>query len=135
MSRRRCCCGTASITCSPCSIPGQNLVISWNNLLHGSGSTTLTYDGVQTWTSACLGQLQWRLTCYVGVTQISAIYYISGSCPTGTGQSCDYPGSAPNSFQLTSYTCSPFSMTFAINETYCPLLSSLGYTSVTASVP
>jgi hypothetical protein len=47
--------GGGVTTCSPCSIPNENLTLSWTNPLSGNGSATMTYaPGISpTWTTGC----------------------------------------------------------------------------------
>ena len=46
--------GVETYTCSPCSIPERDLSLSWAGNEGVTGSTTLVWNGVNTWLSACI---------------------------------------------------------------------------------
>ena len=105
--------GGGSLACSPCNIPAQNLTLSWVNVISGNGSTPLTYaTAPASWTSGCSNGLLYKLVCTGGQVELRVIYFTAGSCPTGTQQYCSNLRVTPFGLTLSSYTCSPFSMTF-----------------------
>lgn len=124
----QCQCSTPTYPCSPCPIPKRNLTLSWTNNLIGPGSTTLTYNGSNGWSSGCVNQLLFQLLC-VGLTEFVVTYFLSGACPSGQSQSCTYPGYSPFGITLSHSSCSPFELDFTITSGGCPVLWSDGYTS------
>jgi hypothetical protein len=120
------------LTCSPCGIPAQNLTISWTNPISGNGSTILTYTPTPaSWTSGCSGGLLYTLLCNTGQVEFRVIYFTTGSCPTGTQQYCSNLRATPFALILSTYTCSPFSMTFLSRSSGCPTITNSGYTRFT----
>jgi hypothetical protein len=117
-------------TCSPCDIPNEDLTITWTNALTGGGVATLHYDTSTGWTTtSCVdGGLLFHLGCGVGGIELRAIYFIDGSCPSGTQQYCSNLQVAPLTLTPSAYTCSPFSLTFTIDELGCPALFGDGNT-------
>ena len=123
------CLCTATISCSPCAIPAQNLTLSWTNLITGPGSVTLVYTATPAkWESACSNGLTYLLTCTGGELELRVIYYTVGSCPTGTSQYCSNLRASPYQLVLASYTCSPFSATWTSASSGCPAITGSGYT-------
>ena len=126
---------SASLVCSPCNIPAQNLVLSWVNAISGNGSTVLTYTTAPaSWTSGCSNGLLYKLLCTGGQVELRVIYFTAGSCPTGTQQYCSNLRVTPYGLTLSSYTCSPFSMTFLSRSAACPAITSSGYTQFTITL-
>ena len=124
-----------SLACSPCNIPTQNLTLSWVNLISGNGSTTLTYAPTpSTWTSGCSNGLLYKLGCTGGQVELRVIYFTTGTCPTGTQQYCSNLRITPFGLTLSSYTCSPFSMTVLANSSPCPAIAGSGYTQFTITL-
>jgi hypothetical protein len=127
--------GGGSLACSPCNIPTQNLTLSWVNFISGNGSTTLTYATSPTsWTSGCSNGLLYKLVCTGGQVELRVIYFATGSCPTGSQQYCSNLNVAPSGLTLSSFTCSPLSMTFLSNASGCPVISGSGYTKFTVTL-
>ena len=127
--------GSGSLTCSPCNIPTQNLVLSWVNLISGNGSTTLIYTATPAaWTSGCSNNLLYKLICTGGQVELRVIYFMTGTCPSGTQQYCSNLRVAPFGLTLASYTCSPFSMTFLSKTAACPAVTSNGFTQFTITL-
>ena len=62
------------------------------------------------------------------------IYFTTGSCPTGTQQYCSNLRVTPFGLTLSSYTCSPFSMTFLSRSSGCPTITNSGYTQFTITL-
>jgi hypothetical protein len=129
-----CCCGGYS--CGACSIPQQDLVISWDNLISGPGSATLVYSGSPTtWNSGCVDQLIYELLCTSNAVEFRVYYFLSGSCPTGQSQYCSTIGTAPYALTQTGLTCgSSFLLTCTVSSSSCPTLASYGYTDFTVSI-
>jgi hypothetical protein len=127
--------GSPSLTCSPCNIPAQNLTLSWVNALSGNGSTGLTYaTAPASWTSGCSNGLLYKLLCTGGEVELRVIYFNMGFCPTGTQQYCSNLRVTPYGLTLSSFTCSPFSMTFLSKPAACPAITSSGYTQFTITL-
>lgn len=127
--------GSGSLTCSPCNIPAQNLVLSWVNVIRGNGSTPLTYTHAPaSWTSSCTNGLLYELICTGGEVELRVIYFTTGSCPTGTQQYCSNLRVTPYGLTLSSYTCSPFSMTFLSKSAACPTITNSGYAQFTITL-
>jgi hypothetical protein len=126
---------TSSYPCAPCNIPAQNLTISWVNPIRGNGSTALVFNKAPTsWTSACSNGLLYQLLCNAGQIELRVIFFTAGSCPSGTQQYCSNLRSAPLGLTLSSYTCSPFSMTFLSRSTTCPTVTNSGYLQFTITL-
>ena len=127
-----------SLSCYPCSIPTTNLVLSWVNVLSGNGSTGLIYTTPPaSWTSACAAYdnaLIFKLLCTGGEVELRVIYFTAGSCPGGTQQYCSNLRVTPYGLVLSSYTCSPFSMTFLSQSAACPAITSSGFTQFTITL-
>lgn len=127
--------GGGSLACSPCNIPTQNLTLSWVNVLSGNGSTTLTYATTSSsWTSGCSNGLIYKLVCTGGQVELRVIFFTSGTCPTGTQQFCSNLRVTPFGLTLSSFTCSPFSMTFLSSTSGCSAISTTGYTKFTVTL-
>jgi hypothetical protein len=121
---------STSLACSPCAIPTHDLTLSWTNVLIGSGSTPLVYSPPGQWNSPCTNQMLFSLSCPGSNSAFSVTYFLSGSCPTGQGQSCTSPGSGPLALLLDSATCSPFYLHYTVTAASCPVLYTSGYTSL-----
>ena len=111
------CCGCAGgppfETCSPCSIPKANLTATYTDIISGGGSVTLVFGGGSTWTTACfLEFLEFELSCVGGSIFFELIGFTLPDC-TGGSTVCS---TANFKMTLSSYTCSPFSLTFTVNN-------------------
>jgi hypothetical protein len=128
--------GLGSLACSPCSIPHQNLTVSWVNTLLGNGQAVLVYTAFPTsWTSGCANGLQFKLLCTGGQVEFRAIYWTSGACPgPGQTQYCSNLRATPFGLALSSSNCTPLSLTFTISSVTCPAISASGYTSFTITL-
>ena len=122
---------SGNFTCSPCSVPQQNLTVSWVNTLSGNGQTTLAYAASPvSWTSGCSNRLRFKLLCTGGHLEFRTIYWTSGACPgPGQTQYCSNLRAAPFGLTLSSYTCTPLSLTFTVSSSACPAISASGYAS------
>jgi len=126
------CCGAA---CSPCPIPLKDLTLSWTNLISGPGSTTLTYTpSPNVWKTGCVDDQIYELLCSSGTIVLAVTYFISGECPTGQSQRCSSTGAYPLALVRSSYTCTPFSVTYTVAPG-CPEVEAPGYTSFTITDP
>jgi hypothetical protein len=124
-----------TLACSPCSLPAQDLVISWVNVIFGNGSTTLAYaNSSNSWSSTCSHGLLFTLLCTSGQVELRVIYFTTGTCPTGAEQYCSNLRTAPFGLTLASYSCSPFLMTFLSNSSSCPTITNSGYTQFTITL-
>lgn len=124
------------VPCMPCYIPFQNLTLSWTNVISGPGSTTLVYSGnpfAPSWGTGCVDQQIYQLECSGGLIEFLVSYFISGSCPTGQSNFCSNLRVFPFGFVLTSYTCSPLSLTFTVAPG-CPEVEAPGYTTFTITL-
>jgi hypothetical protein len=127
--------GGGSLACSPCNIPAQDLTLSWVNVISGNGSTTLSYATTpMSWTSGCTDGLIYKLLCTGGQVELRVIHFTGGFCPTGTQQYCSNLRSAPLGLTLSSFTCSPLSMTFLPQAVGCPAISTTGYLKLTITL-
>jgi hypothetical protein len=118
--------------CLPCNIPNENLTISWTNLLTGDGSATMTFGGGPSWATGCCDNgLMFTLGCNSGSIELRAIFFVSGTCPTGSSNYCSNLRAGPLSLTLESHSCSPFSLTLALTEAGCPELFDEGNTQFT----
>ncbi len=127
--------GGGSLACSPCNIPAQNLTLSWVNPISGNGSTALVYATTPaSWTSGCSNGLLYKLICTGGEVELRVIYFMTGSCPTGTQQYCSNLRVTPYGLTLSSYNCSPFAMTFLSKSAACPAITGSGYTQFTITL-
>lgn len=126
--------GVITLPCSPCAIPKTNLTLSWTNLLTGPGSTTLTYDASLTkWTATCIDQQSYELLCSGGQIEFIVTFYLSGTCPTGGSNFCSNLRANPFGLTMSSYTCSPFSVTFNTSPK-CPDVEAPGYLTFTITL-
>ena len=115
-------------------IPKTNLTLSWTNLLTGPGSTTLTYDASLTkWTATCIDQQSYELLCSGGQIEFIVTFYLSGTCPTGGSNFCSNLRANPFGLTMSSYTCSPFSVTFNTSPK-CPDVEAPGYLTFTITL-
>jgi hypothetical protein len=112
--------GGGTTACSPCSIPNEDLTITWTNILTGNGSATMTYTPGQ-WETGCVDSgILFRLACNGGSIELRAIFFLSGFCPTGSTNYCSNLRTSPLTLTLASHLCSPFSLTFTVSEVGCP---------------
>jgi hypothetical protein len=129
--------GSQSFPCLPCTIPNQNLTISWVNPLAGNGSDILVYNSSgPTWASGCSGgtgvgnQLLFELLCTRGQIEFRVYYFISGSCPTGQTNYCSNLRANGSQLILSSTTCgSGFTLVFTSTNQSCPTISGSGFSS------
>ena len=135
------CCGspTPTPTCTslPCNLPLTDLTVSYVNPVSGNGSFTLPYTGSNSWQCQCCGpgSLIYGLACNSPNTlQFTVTYFTGGTCPTGTTATCSNDGGPGNQLTLSSYTCSPLSLTFTATEGGCPVLVNGGFESFTISL-
>lgn len=128
-----CGCCSSSLSCSPCDIPQQDLYVDYLNSFLGNGTVTLTYTAPGSWStgSTCPGGLVYTLSCPGGAVVFSVTYYISGSCPTGSAQSCASNKANPLRLTLTSTTCSPLSLVYSVTGASCPTLWNSFYSQFT----
>ena len=120
-----------SAPCMPCAIPLEDLTLSWTNLISGPGLATMTYTRLpNVWRTGCIDGQIYELLCSDGQIDFAVTYFISGFCPTGQSQFCSNLRVYPFGLVLSSYTCSPFSVTFTVAPG-CPEVESPGYTSFT----
>ncbi len=122
--------GGGSLSCSPCAIPEGDLTLSWVNNLLGNGETTLTYTtvgGNKSWLSGCANGLLYELFCTSGSIELRVLFFITGTCPDGMAGYCSNLRALPFALTLSSYSCSPFSLTFTLSNTGCPAVSGIGY--------
>jgi hypothetical protein len=116
------------VTCFPCNVPRKDLTLSWTNVLTGSGSTPLAFDGSSRWRSGCSGQIVYTLACQSGVLAFSATYFPDGDCPDGPSQACSSAGAAPQGLTVVQTLCDPLVLTYAATSATCPYLVARGYT-------
>jgi hypothetical protein len=126
------CCsgGGGMITCSPCGLPASDLTISWVNAFTGPGSATLVYSnpgGINQWVSGCAEGVVYQLYCTGSTIELRVVYCLSGECPTCPTNYCSNLRGAPFALTLTSYTCSPLSLTFEATFSGCPALQENGF--------
>jgi len=134
--------GSQSFPCLPCTIPNQNLTISWVNPLAGNGSDTMVYNSSgPTWATDCSGgagvgnQLLFKLLCTGGQIELRVYYFVSGSCPTGQSNDCSNLRTQGSRLILSSYTCgSGFTLVFTSTTLSCPTISGSGFTSFTITL-
>lgn len=117
---------TPSIACGTCSIPRKDLTLTLSDGATGSLSAIMAFNGVDTWATGCVAQVEYRLKCAAGGMTFSAIYHIGGSCPGGTAVACTAPGTG---LTLTSQSCSPFMLVYA--PANCPSLVAQGIATLT----
>ena len=128
--------GFGSTLCLPCSIPDEDLIVSWVNLLSGDGLATMTYtSGPSAWTASCVDDgLIFKLGCNSGNIELRVTFFVAGDCPDGESNVCSNFGVPPFAFTLSSYICSPFSLTFAVSEDGCPAVYGAGNTQITVTL-
>ena len=91
----------------------------------------MTFGAGPSWFTGCVDSgLQFILACNGGSIELRAVFFVSGSCPTGSSNYCSNLRSSPLTLTLTDHTCSPFSLTFTLNEAGCPELYDEGNTQV-----
>ena len=127
---------SATIACSPCSIPTEDLTISWTNLLTQDGSMTMTYmTGPLVWIATCVDNgLIFKLQCNSGDIELRVIFFLSGACPDGESNYCSNLGVSPLVLMLSDYTCSPFSLSFTVGEDDCPAIYGAGNVQFTITL-
>lgn len=124
-----------SIVCGNIDIPKQNLTLTWTNPITGNGSTTLYFNGIS-WVSSCTNGLTFILLCTNNSIEFRAIYYTTGSCPTGTQQYCSNIRTSPYGFTgPLNINLNPLSLTFNSQSSGCPAITSAGYTQFVVTGP
>jgi hypothetical protein len=130
-----CNCGTITyLSCSPCPIPKQNLVLSWINPLFGNGSAPLIYTSA--WSTGCISALNMLFTlgCNGGMIELKANYYFGSSCTSSTNY-CSNLRATGFQLVLASYTCgSGFTLNFTLTTMSCPTISANGFTGFTVTI-
>ena len=128
--------GQGGISCEPCIIPNEDLTVSWVNLLTGDGSAMMSYTlSPPAWIASCFdGGLLFKLDCNGSNIELRIIFFVAGDCPTGESNFCTSLGAPPLALMLSSYTCSPFSMTFTVGEDECPAVYGAGTTQITITL-
>jgi hypothetical protein len=136
-----CNCTTTSncclITCSPCALPRKDLQLVATNVITGNETLDLAWDGTS-WSTGCdsISGCEFTLACTGGSIDFRVIYWLSGSCASGgTSQYCGSLRSNPYALTLASSTCSPLSLTYTLNSTTCPTVSSSGFTQFAITDP
>ncbi len=119
----------ASLPCGDCGIPRGDLTLTLTNTLLGTHSVSLHFNGVDEWTTGCVNQVTFRLSCGSGVGIFSASHFAGAPCPTGRPVTCASSGASPVSLPLTIQSCDPFLLQYTTSS--CPALSSQGYTKFT----
>lgn len=96
----------------------------------------MVFGGGPSWTTGCVdnGEM-FVLQCNGGQIELRAIYFLTGVCPTGTQGFCSNLGAVGNQLIFASHTCSPFSLTFTLDNTTCPVLASQGDTQYDITFP
>jgi hypothetical protein len=123
--------GSSGTMCSPCNIPNEDLTITWSNILTGSSFAIMKFGVGPFWQTGCVDSgLQFILSCNSGSIELRAVFFISGSCPTGSSNYCSNLRSNPLSLTLLDHTCSPFSLTFTLTEAGCPEVYDEGNTQL-----
>lgn len=115
-----------TVACGGCMLPRGNLILTWTNVLLGTRSFPLVFNGSDAWVSACQNQVIFRLQCVAAQIAFSATYYTGGPCPTGEPASCTSSGSSPFGLTPTIQSCDPFLLQY--NVTGCPALATQGFT-------
>jgi hypothetical protein len=135
------CCATG-LGCGTCTIPLNNLTVHWTNPILGDGSATLTWNGASTSAGAawdhtsCVNELTFHFACNAGALDFRAIYYISGSCPSGTSRYCGIGGGSGGSLTQTGLVCGDsFHLTLSCDPTHCNVLTANGFTSFEVTNP
>lgn len=117
--------------CGTCLVPERNLTLSWTNLITGDGSTTLTFNGVSGWSSACVNNLEFSLGCDASSVVFSITYFLSGACPDGQAAICS---TRSGGLIEEGLTCGDdFLMTVSLTSSTCPQIAGSGYTGFTIS--
>ena len=138
-----CYCAPAGVMCGGCSIPPATLTVSWTGVGGAAlGSTTLTFNGVDAWTSGCADGVTYRLSCTGGARSFSATAYTGAPCPGGTPIACSTSGGLGSSLLFKTIQCSPLliqydtfePVPFSPPRIYCNNLYSLGYRSITITL-
>lgn len=119
------------LSCGGCKVPRQDLTLTWTNILLGTRSAPMIFDGVDAWTTGCFNQILFRLTCRSDSVVFTATYFVAGSCPTGQPATCTGPGSSPIGLTLTAQSCDPLLLQYT--ATSCQALSAQGYTRFTVT--
>ncbi len=141
LGKKRCCCKSDCLPCSPCQIPRKDLTLSWPATsgaappFNAAGSTPLVYDGIHTWTTACInsgsGSQRYSFSCGTSGLIFAINDYLTG-CMTLLGSDCYSSGGVGGCFNVTvTYACNPFhvvfptGITFSIDDpddppTFCP---------------
>lgn len=125
--------------CLPCGIPKGDLGLAWTDTIGGNGTATLVFDGFNTWQSACVnhggGGVIYKITCTAGDVIFTVTHYASTICSGAPDATCASGTSAPHFLPVSASTCNPFSLTYTVDGTNCPGLSTLGYTQFVVTGP
>jgi hypothetical protein len=64
-------------SCEPCTIPTQDLTLTWTNMLFGNGSVALTFTSPNNWRSGCAGTppVYYVLQCTGGHIELQVHYF------------------------------------------------------------
>ena len=114
------------VCCSPCPIPGVDLTASFSGD-GGSGSGTAAFDGSGGWTSGCITQGIFSLSCVEGSIKACVTWFSGGGCPGGSSVVCC---SDSGGLVLADYTCSPLHLHYTVSPEGCPALADNGITDV-----
>jgi len=117
----------SSANCAPCPIPLADLTLSWTNLLTGPGSATMFVSAApNVWTTACVpsgfDSYRFAMSCFEGNIELAYEFFSNTTCAGTQSSGCDFAAS--------SYSCSPFSITFTVTLA-CDGLYSGGYQTFT----
>ena len=107
----------------------DDLVVSWTNVLKGSGSARMYRSPTdQTWVSDCADGLRFEYKPST-TPELAVTFWISGGCG-GQGEShrCSNLSAPPFALRAVDPRDSPLRLTCAIDCKDCPGLASAGYT-------
>jgi hypothetical protein len=127
-------CDCCLVPCNPVPLPTRDLQLAYTNVINGSGTTALAYNGTG-WQSGCTNGLTYELSCNGGNIELRAIYYTTAECPNGTRQYCSNQRQSPQGLTLSQSTYSPLSLTFECQSDGCPALTDIGYTQFVVTDP
>jgi hypothetical protein len=112
---------TTYVCCSPCRITAEQVhELSWINSTHGSGLTLMNRTATSAWSTDCVDQLIFSLSCHGGSLGLSVSKFDSETCDSGRPMNC--------ALSLTDYTCEPFHLHFRPVGPQCSFLTAAGYT-------
>jgi hypothetical protein len=119
----------ANVPCGECNVPRGDLTLTMTNSLLETHSVSMLFNGIDEWTTRCVNQAVFRLSCRSGAETFSASYFVGGPCLTGNPATCIGSGASPFGLTLTIQSCDPFLLQYT--TTSCPSLSGQGYTKLT----